>query len=70
MGFEGGFARSRRRGTPILGWDEQVGGRARSGWPHRGLEWPKRLEPTVNSSQVRVVGERETGEERENYEKK
>ena len=51
MGFEGGFARSRRRGTPILGWDEQVGGRARSGWPRRGLEWPERLEPSVNSSQ-------------------
>ena len=31
--------------------------------------WPERLEPIVNSSRVRVVGERETGEERESYEK-
>ena len=37
-------------GNSILGWDEQVGGGARSGCPRRSLGWPEWPDPAVNSA--------------------
>ena len=45
-------------GTPILGWDEQIEGGARSGCPRCSLGWPEWPDPAVNSAAGGFVGMR------------